>query len=379
MIITNIKPAAMCCFSLCFIHTILYFFILKDLFSFFLQGLRIKDYTLEEEIGRGGFGIVYKAINRSDGRHYAIKRILIDVDRNQTSDEMKVVKKLSEHENVVTVRDFFFHPTKPKVFFSMEYCDGGDLEKYIIKHEPKLKESFDYMGDITNGLAHLHSEHVIHRDLKPQNILLVKSGPRYICKISDFGISKVGMNSKNYFMTKCGTIGFMAPEVLDMFQYTYSADIFSLALIFYVLKTQMVHEQDGKKLLLPVMTLQKRPCPVSTVVRRKEMVKDTFIKEGFPECELLGNLVLDMLSYDHHGRPAIDDVMVRLAEAKGSYGSGPAKQDPFGVSEVLKHLLLGQLLADMGITIKGGQMEEDTFEGDAVDGVIQVRNLLQKG
>ena len=86
-----------------------------------------------------------------------------------------------------------------------------------------------------------------------------------------------------------------------------------------------------------------------------------------------------MLSYDHHDRPAIDDVMVRLAEAKGSYGSGPAKQDPFGVSEVLKHLLLGQLLADMGITIKGGQMEEDTFEGDAVDGVIQVRNLLQKG
>ena len=90
----------------------------------------------------------------------------------------------------------------------MEYCRGGDLQDYTIKNEPKLKERFNLMTDMARGVLYLHSQNIIHRDLKPENVLLTNTGQRCICKITDFGLSRIMKQKEEEFSTHSGSLPF---------------------------------------------------------------------------------------------------------------------------------------------------------------------------
>ena len=152
--------------------------------------LQIPGYTIEAEIGRGGFGAVYRARRGSDGQTVAVKVMLARVDADDAAiqkfkREVTVNANL-DHPNIVKFLD---HGANGAVFyFLMEFCDGGSVADQMIKYGGRLSlaQAKPIILDTLAGLSYAHEKGFVHRDLKPQNILLTKGTAR----LSDFGLSK---------------------------------------------------------------------------------------------------------------------------------------------------------------------------------------------
>ena len=119
-----------------------------------------------------------------------------------------------KHNNIVPIIDKgrFSADYIKYIGLVMELC-AGDLNDYIIQKNVNLTEKMLYMGDMAEAVQYLHANGVIHRDLKPQNILLSQGHGRPVCKITDFGISGVQSHNTKYFYSNCGTKIYSAPEV----------------------------------------------------------------------------------------------------------------------------------------------------------------------
>lgn len=118
----------------------------------------------------------------------------------------------------------------------MEYCDMGNLHDYQRKINKKafsFSESCRILAQILNGTQAIHSRNIMHRDLKCENIFLLRNkNNSYTCKIGDFGFAKVVENTAK---TTCGTVFYMAPEVMSNLPYSFEADLWSIGVIFYEL------------------------------------------------------------------------------------------------------------------------------------------------
>lgn len=118
----------------------------------------------------------------------------------------------------------------------MEYCDRGTLIQFQAKKATKKisrKEALKILEQIISGVSAIHRKNIIHRDIKCENIFLSSNEVRgYICKIGDFGFAK---NNSEIAKTACGTVGFMAPEVMNNGPYSFEADIWSIGVVFYYL------------------------------------------------------------------------------------------------------------------------------------------------
>jgi serine/threonine protein kinase len=152
--------------------------------------LNIPGYEIEKELGRGGFGVVFRARRLSDGVPVAIKVLLPrvavkPVEMEKFLREMTITAQL-RHPNIVKLYDQGHCEGIP--WFIMEYCEGGSLWDFIMKHGGKvpLETAKPIMLAALEGLAHAHQQGIVHRDLKPQNILL----DRGVARISDFGLAK---------------------------------------------------------------------------------------------------------------------------------------------------------------------------------------------
>ena len=137
--------------------------------------MKLGSITLEEEIGRGAFSAVYKA-KHEDGSQLAVKCPLSQSEESQEADqrELEAARALSNHQNIVTIKKFIRKASTKQLFYVLELCEAGDLNDYIINNNPQMAEKFPYMVDIARGVNYLHSAKVIHRDLKPQNVLLAQ-------------------------------------------------------------------------------------------------------------------------------------------------------------------------------------------------------------
>ncbi|KAH0724820.1 hypothetical protein KY284_000685 [Solanum tuberosum] len=197
------------------------------------------DFSNSAIIGKGSFGEIIKACWR--GTPVAVKRILPNLSDDQLviqdfRHEVNLLVKL-RHPNVV---QFLGAVTEKKpLMLITEYLRGGDLHQYL-KGKGALSPStaVNFALDIARGLAYLHNEPnvVIHRDLKPRNVLLVNSSADHL-KVGDFGLSKLirVQNSHDvYKMTgETGSYRYMAPEVFKHRKYDKKVDVFSFAMIFY--------------------------------------------------------------------------------------------------------------------------------------------------
>ncbi len=147
------------------------------------------------------------------------------------------MKSLS-HENIVKIEDSFQYDNNRKFGMILEYCDGGDLSKFIKEHKLKkkhLEESkiIEIFKQILNGLEYLHSKKIIHRDMKTLNIFLHKDGK---VKIGDLGIAKMLLYS-SCAHTVIGTPLFLAPEICQEKPYNEKSDVWSLGCVLYQLIT----------------------------------------------------------------------------------------------------------------------------------------------
>ena len=170
-------------------------------------------YQFIKLIGKGAFGAVTLAIHKLTGKHVAIKSIEKDClkdefSRKKVIREITILKKI-RHSNIIRLLEVF--QSEKHVLIVMEYADKGDLLHYI-KSKKKIPEEEAKLifKQIVYGLAHLHSRNVLHRDIKPDNILLDSEGGIKIC---DFGVSKV-VNKNEYINDQCGTPAYIAPEII---------------------------------------------------------------------------------------------------------------------------------------------------------------------
>ena len=198
------------------------------------------NYEIKEELGKGGFGSVYKVINKNDNKIYAIKRVSIkglkQKDLDFIKNEANILSSI-ENENIVKYYESFYEND----FFNivMEYCEFGDLRKII--NEFKAKGQFFsksgiyyFLKNIFLGLKEIHEKHLIHRDLKPENLFL-KNDLRLM--IGDFGVAKQLQDGTVHANSLIGTLNYMAPEILRREKYSNKVDIYALGCIIYELCT----------------------------------------------------------------------------------------------------------------------------------------------
>ena len=197
---------------------------------------RIGKYEVVSEIGKGGFGHVFKAYDKDVRRHVAIK-VLNSVDDKEIvrrfSEEAAVVGRLN-HKNIVTLYESGLFNGLP--FLVMELLEGEDLKDALeARHQFSLLEKVRILCQVAEGLNSAHSAGIVHRDVKPANIMLLKDGT---VKIMDFGISRLMSADATHTKTGMleGTIAYMSPEQFTgRSRVTRLSDIWSYGVIAYEL------------------------------------------------------------------------------------------------------------------------------------------------
>ncbi|MCI4445190.1 MAG: protein kinase [Candidatus Aminicenantes bacterium] len=193
----------------------------------FLQGQKVGKYEILRSLGSGGFGSVYLARDT-----WLDIKVAIKVPHKQSTELYKLLKEprlqaALNHPNIVKV--LAAEKEKDVFFMVMEYVKGKSLEKILEKEKIlDCERASDIIKQIAYGVDHAHKNKIIHRDLRPSNILISEEGT---VKITDFGTS-AWLNSSQYASTRIGSPPYMAPEQF-MGKASYSSDIYSIGCIFY--------------------------------------------------------------------------------------------------------------------------------------------------
>lgn len=204
-------------------------------------GEKLGHFLIQAEIGRGGMGTIYHAVDTMLNREVALKAIHPQLaDNQQLMDRFKIeamTQARMNHPNIVTI--FSFNKIDDQYIIAMEYVDGKSL-KELLQAKKMLKpgEAIGIIIQVAEGLAYAHAHNVIHRDIKPANILLDKDKQ---VKISDFGIAKIfgsqGLTKTGMMM---GTPWYTPPEQIMGKNIDFRADLYSLGVTFYELLTSRV-------------------------------------------------------------------------------------------------------------------------------------------
>lgn len=184
-----------------------------------------------EKLGEGTYGVVYKAQDRQNQDIVALKRIRLDSEEEGVPctalREISLLKQL-KHPNVVRMHHVLHSDKKLTLVF--EFCDG-DLKKYLDANgPPELQVVKSFLHQLLKGIAYCHESRVLHRDLKPQNLLINTKGE---LKLADFGLARqFGIPVRNY-SHEVVTLWYRAPDVLlGSRRYTTSIDLWSTGCIF---------------------------------------------------------------------------------------------------------------------------------------------------
>ncbi|EFJ50438.1 hypothetical protein VOLCADRAFT_58372, partial [Volvox carteri f. nagariensis] len=198
----------------------------------------IGNWEILEVVGSGSFAIVWKARHLTTGTFAAVKEILSDRLNKKLHEslesEIAALQRL-RHSNIVGLLDLYKEPGK--IFLVLEYCAGGDLAQHLRRRGPLSEASCRYLlRQLAEGLKVLRQHNVIHRDLKPQNLLLSDNGSSPALKIADFGFAR-SLQPAGLAETLCGSPLYMAPEVLQLHRYDAKADLWSVGTILFELLT----------------------------------------------------------------------------------------------------------------------------------------------
>jgi serine/threonine-protein kinase len=228
-------------------------------------------YVLEEEIGRGGMGIVYRATRKSDDRTIAIKMILkgdfaSQGERERFKAEAEAAARLN-HRNIAPIYEIGEH--EGLAFFCMKLIDGGTLTERLMSGPLHPRTAGKIMAEICSAVDYAHSQGVLHRDLKPSNILLDHSDKAYIV---DFGLAKQA--SSNTSLTKSGAIlgtpSYMSPEQAAGARGEVGAvsDVYSLGAILYHMLTGRPPFLGASPVDTLLMVLEQDPLVPRALNRR---------------------------------------------------------------------------------------------------------------
>jgi serine/threonine-protein kinase len=287
---------------------------------------RIGKYTVEKELGQGGFGKVYLAFDPDVGQPVAIKKLRAEGDPDllrRFQLEIRTTAGL-RHKNIVTIHASGEDDGQP--YLVMEFLEGHTLKQVIQERWPlSLLDKVRIMTQVAEGLAYAHSKGVVHRDVKPENIMLL---PDDNVKIMDFGIA-LGPNRNSAVTQTGGIIGtpsYFAPEQLEGYKANEQSDIFSFGDVFYELLTGIhpfeKYKNDWKTLQIAIVSYEPRSvgellsgCPeaLETLVHRTLAKEPAFRYQKFEEVQLDSEAIL--VDLKHEGAAAILQEVPALMES----------------------------------------------------------------
>lgn len=206
-----------------------------------------EDYVLGDKINEGGSGSIYACTKKSDpNKLYALKVCMPESANAARRFQAEVTASYQvKHPNVLRSIDCFFHGKA--LTYVMEYAPGGDLRDILeTNNEVPIKTIVILARQLCSGLSAIHNSGIIHRDVKPENILFSSSGK---VKIADFGISFTSeLTRVTHNGSLVGTINYMAPEYVERGIFDPRSDLFSLGVILYELVAQKLPFGSSKTL-----------------------------------------------------------------------------------------------------------------------------------
>ena len=224
-------------------------------------GVRLDNrYEIREVIGVGGMAIVYKAYDRFAERNVAIKILKDEFAedeefRRRFKNESRAIAMFS-HPNIVSIYDV--GSGDGPQYIVMEYINGITLQQYLdAKKVLPLHDAIAIMEQTLKGIQHAHERGVVHRDLKPQNIMLLEDGT---VKVTDFGIARMAsVDTKTMSEMALGSVHYISPEQASGNETDFKADIYSLGAIFYVLTTGRFPFDGDTPVSIALQHVQKQP------------------------------------------------------------------------------------------------------------------------
>ncbi|HWE51693.1 MAG TPA: bifunctional serine/threonine-protein kinase/formylglycine-generating enzyme family protein [Bryobacteraceae bacterium] len=255
---------------------------------------RIGQYQVFEEIGRGAAGVVYRALDPAIGRQVAIKELRLSQlapdevaeARHRFIREAQAVGNL-RHENIVTLYQFI--EENDSLYLVMELLPGGSLSRLMKAGTLTTDAALDVIGQIASALDRAHANGIVHRDIKPGNILVSseshKNAP--LVKVTDFGIARLSTHPMTLDGTSLGTPAYMAPEQIQGLRVDAKADQFSLAILAYELLAHRPPFSAASHQSLMYQIVNADPAPLVEVpnidpVIRRALAKDP--GQRFPTC-----------------------------------------------------------------------------------------------
>ncbi len=225
-------------------------------------------YAVKEVIGTGGMSVVYKAEDTLEGRLVALKVLKEEFVREPKSrrrflNESRAIAMLS-HENIVDVLDVNFEGDVQ--YIVMEYLEGPTLKEYMVEHGAlDVYDALHIVEQILSALKHAHERGVVHRDIKPQNIILVDGNETV--KVMDFGIAHVQNYSTITISDKAiGTVHYISPEQAKGRPADERSDIYSTGVILYEMLTGKLPFDADSAVSVALMQVQQKAVPPSQIV-----------------------------------------------------------------------------------------------------------------
>ena len=337
---------------------------------------QVKEYTIIDKIGKGGFAKVYTATKGKQEEIYALKKI----ERNDKNTEryiqgeLEIVQQRLKHRNIVQIFEYF---RDGNIYIVMEYCEMGDLSAYLVRVKPDINKRIVFMTHMALGVNYLHNQNIIHRDLKPENVLITNKTGEIVCKITDFGVSRIKLSKHDMFQTYVGSFPYMAPEITGDQEYGNEVDIFALGMLFYaVYKYKILTNSFGTQSLIPGLYVSgNRIAYLNEVMKREKPTIDQFIDKYFQDSNVVGKFIFSMIDIKPENRPQMDFVLMQISEIKVQHELHPAieiqKQsfeDLQNQNDELRQELKGVNLRHRG-TIKDLQNQNDELR----QGLLQLK------
>lgn len=284
-----------------------------------------KKFEVQKLLGKGSYGIVYRVKRKSDGVVYALKeadvRKMSPVERMDAVNEIRLLASV-KHQNVVRYHEAFLDGNL--LCIVMEYAPNGDLSRFIKKGN-ELKRAFPeeiiwkYFVQICQGLHALHSNKIIHRDIKPMNIFV---GEHDLVKVGDLGIAK--MIRDGCARTQIGTPHYMPPELWLNKPYNFTSDLWALGCLLYELMTYRVPFEAKSMAELRTKVMSGRYRPITPGKYSNDLIL----------------LMQSLLQINPQRRPDLDKILTAPIVLKNMTGgipkALPEPRDKAGILQTIK-------------------------------------------
>ena len=269
---------------------------------------KIGKYEIIDKLGEGAMGVVYKAQDPFMERVVAVKTIAADLDADPELHarffrEARSAGQLS-HKNIITIYEL--GEDNGRVYMAMEFLDGEDLkDKIALRRQLQLEEKLRMMVQLCEGLSHAHHEGIIHRDIKPGNIHITRSGQT---KILDFGLARIATSDITKIGSVMGTPSYMSPEQVRGDTVDNRSDIFSVGAVFYEFLTNRKPFAGSSLPEIFFKILQKDPKPLNSIVSGiPEELCDIVRRAMFKEPERRYQQADELTRALEHFRPILEE------------------------------------------------------------------------